>query len=176
MRARAFGAAAAIAALIVCSSCAAPAAAESAYTSLREGDCHAPPAEIASPYARRDLGVQQCPALPGWQLLLVSSDANTWVDVSNAGVAWSGERPIVYDLPIGLFPSVDTATNVEWRRNGRGELTAIILRLLAQDRELLTSQQSRLLVVRVTPRAACVLGRVATAAEAHTLADGDRAC
>jgi len=175
MRARALGAAAAIAALIVCSSCEARAA-DSAYTSLDESDCHAPAAEIASPYARRDLGVQQCPALPGWQLLLVSSDANTWVDVSNAGVAWSGERPIVYELPIGLFPGVDTATDVEWRRNGRGELTAIILRLLAQDRDLLTSQQSRLLVVRVTRSTACVLGRVATAAEAHALADGDRAC
>jgi hypothetical protein len=65
---------------------------------------------------------------------------------------------------------------VEWRRNGRGELTAIILRLLAQDRDALTSQQSRLLVVRVTRSATCVLGRVATAAEAHALADGDRAC
>lgn len=176
MRARVLGAGAAIAALIVCSSCEARAAADSTYTSLREGDCRAPSAEIGSPYKRRDLGVQQCPAFPGWQLLLVSSDANTWVDVSHAGVAWSGERPIVYELPIGLFPSVDTATDVEWRRNGRGELTAIILRLLAQDRELLTSQQSRLLVVRVTPNAACVLGRVETAAEAHALADGDRGC
>jgi hypothetical protein len=176
MRARALGAGAAIAALIVCSSCEARAAADSAYTSLREGDCHAPPTEIASPYARRDLGVQQCPAFPGWQLLLVSSDANTWVDVSHAGVAWSGERPIVYELPIGLFPGVDTATDVEWRRNGRGELTALILRLLAQDRDALTSQQSRLLVVRVTRSSACVLGRVPTAAEAHALADGDRAC
>jgi hypothetical protein len=175
MQARVRGGAALIAALIACPGCA-RAPAESAYTSLRETDCHAPPPEIALRYARRDLGVQQCPAFPGWRVLLVSSDANTWIDASSPGVTWSGERPIVYEQPIGLFPSVDTATDVEWRRNPRGELTAIIVRLLAQDRDVLTSQQSRLLVVRATPATACVIGRAATAAEAHALADSDRGC
>jgi hypothetical protein len=169
-------AAAVIAAAAACSGCATRAAADSVYTSLRENDCQAPPRDVAAPYEQRDLGVQQCPAQPGWQLLLVSSDASTWVDIRGANVAWSGERPIVYETPIGLFPSVDTATGVEWRRDGRGGLTAVIVRVLAQDRDALTTQQSRLFVVRVMPGGACLLDRVATAAEARALADGDRGC
>jgi hypothetical protein len=176
MHSRAHGATAAVAALIVCSGCNGRAASDSVYTSLRESDCHAPPQEIAAPYQRRDLGVQECPAFPEWRLLLVSSDANSWVDVSSPGVAWSGERAIVYEQPIGLFSGVDAGTDVEWRRTSRGELTAIIVRLLAQDREALTAQQSRRLVVRVTRTAACVIGRVATAADARALADSTRAC
>ena len=176
MHSRVYGAAAAVTALIVCSGCNAGAAPDSVYTSLREGDCHAPPQDIAAPYQRRDLGVQECPAFPEWRLLLVSSDANSWVDVSSPGVAWSGERAIVYEQPIGLFPGVDAGTDVEWRRTGRGELTAIIVRLLAQDREALTAQQSRMLVVRVTRTAACVIGRVPTAADARALADSTGTC
>jgi len=176
MRARLVCAAVAIAAAAACSSRDAPAAVDSVYTSLRESDCHAPPQEIAAPYEQRDLGVQQCPAPPGWQLLLVSSDANTWVDIRGANVMWSGERPIVYEMPIGNFPGVDTATSVEWRRDGKGMLTAVIVRVTAQDRETLTTQQARMYVVRVTPATACVIGRVATPVDARALADGNPGC
>ena len=176
MRARVRRAALVLASLVACSSCNARAAPDSVSTSLRMTDCTAPAPEIAAPYERRDLGVQQCPALSGWRLLLVSSDENTWVDVRGAGVEWSGERPIVYEMPIGLFPSIDTGTNVEWRRDGRGTLTAIIVRVAAQDREALTTQQSRMFVIRVAPTGACVIGRVATAADARLLADTNRGC
>lgn len=176
MRARVRRAALVLAPLVACSSCASRASPDSVYTSLGMSDCTAAAPEVAAPYARRDLGVQQCPALPGWRLLLVSSDENTWADVRGAGVEWSGERPIVYDMPIGLFPSIDTGTNVEWRRDPRGTLTAIIVRVAAQDRDALTAQQSRMFVVRVTPTGACVIGRVATAADARMLADSSRGC
>jgi len=175
MRACVVWAAAAIAAAVACSACEG-AAADSVYTSLRESDCHAPPPEVAASYEQHDLGVQQCPALPGWQLLLASSDANTWVDIRGANVAWSAERAIVYEMPIGLFPGVDTATSVEWRRDGRGTLTAVIVRVLAQDRDSLTTQQSRFFVARVTPTTICVIGRAADVAEARALADGTRGC
>ncbi len=168
-------AAAVVAAAAACPGCA-RATPDSVFTSLRETDCHAPPQEIAAPYRQRDLGVQQCPAPQGWQLLLVSSDANTWVDIRDAGLTWSGERPIVYEMPIGLFPSVDTAAGVEWRRDGRGGVRAVIVRVLAQDRDALTTQQSRMFVVRVTPGRACVLDRAATPAEARARADGDGGC
>lgn len=176
MRACVARTAAAVAVAAACSGCAARAIPDSVYTSLRENDCHPPPQQIAAPYTQRDLGVQQCPAPQGWQLLLVSSDANTWVEIRDADLTWSGERPIVYETPIGLFPSVDTATGVEWRRDGRGRLTAMIVRVLAQDRETLTTQQSRMFVVRVMPGGACLLDRAATTAEARALADGDRGC
>jgi hypothetical protein len=98
------------------------------------------------------------------------------VDIRGVNLAWSGERPIVYEMPIGNFPSVDTATSVEWRRDGTGMLTAVIVRVTAQDRETLTTQQSRMYVVRVTPATACVIGRVATPADARALADSDPGC
>ncbi len=169
-------AAAALAAALACSSCGAPAAPDSLATSLREADCHAPAPEVAAPYTRRDLGVQECPAASGWRLLLVSSDANSWLDVNGPGVTWSAERAVVYDEPIGLFPGLDTGATVEWRRNGSGDVTALIVPLVAQDKDALTTRQSRRLVVRVTGTTACVLGRVTTDADARSLADSARGC
>lgn len=162
--------------LIACSKSGPGAASDAIYTSLREADCSKPPPEIAAPYLERDLGVQQCPAPPSWRLLLVSSDANTWLDVRGPALEWSSERAIVYEMPIGLFPSVDTATDVEWRRNAAGAPTALIVRVQAQDRDTLTARQSRIFVVRLASGSACVIGRVMTIADARALADGDRGC
>jgi hypothetical protein len=165
-----------VVALLACTGCEAGASADSVFTSLRDAECAAPATAIAAPYAARDLGVQECPAPPGWRVLVVASDANTWVDLSGPGVTWSGERAIVYEMPIGLFPGVDDATPVEWRRNRRGEPTAAIVRVVAQDPVTLTTPQARLFVVRLTASGACVIGRVATGDEARGLADGSRQC
>jgi len=165
-----------VVALTAAWSCGTRAEADSTYTSIRPADCTAPPKEIAAPYAARDLGVQQCPAPSGWRLLLVASDTNTWIDLSGPGGTWSGERPIVYDSPIGNFPSVDASRDVEWRRDGRGRPIALIFRVTAQDRETLQTHRSILYVVRLQQDGACVMGRAATNEEARTLADSSTRC
>ena len=162
--------------LAITPACLRGAEADSVYTSIRSADCTTPPKEVAAPYAARDLGVQQCPAPDGWRLLLVSSDANTWIDLVGPGVTWSGERPIAYDSPIGNFPSVGGSPTVEWRRDRSGRLTALIFRVSAQDPETLNTGRSRLYVVRLQTSAACVIGRAATNEEARKLADGASGC
>jgi hypothetical protein len=157
-------------------SCGAPPAVASEYTSIRPDDCAAPPREVAEAYAARGLEVQQCPAPDTWQLLLVSSDANTWIDLATSGLTWSGERPTVYESPLGNFPSVDTSPGIEWRRNSRGQLTALIYRVTAQDPETLETNRSMFYVVRLRPDAACVIGRAVSGEEARTVADSSTGC
>jgi hypothetical protein len=150
--------------------------AESVLTSIRREDCAQPAADVAAAFNAKDLGVQECRALPGWRLLLVASDANTWLELRGPGVTWSAEQAIVYESPIGLFPSVDGAGVVEWRRPPNGEPTALIFRVTAQDRENPTAHRSQLFVARIESSRACLLGRVATNEEARALADSGTAC
>ena len=168
------------AAIVVClavaAGCGPRAEPESIYTSIRSADCKPPAKDVAAPYAARDLGVQQCPAPDGWRLLLVSSDANTWIDLAGPGVTWSGERPIAYDSPIGNFPSIGGSPTVEWRRDASGRLMSLIFRVSAQDPETLKTQRSRLFVIRLQHDGACVIGRAATNEEARKLADGGSGC
>jgi hypothetical protein len=145
-------------------------------TSISPADCTAPAEEIAERYEQRDLGVQQCPAPDDWRLFLVSSNENTWVDLIGPGVTWSAERPIVYESPIGNFPSVGVPPTVEWRRDSSGRVAAIILGVTAQNRETFETDRSAFYVVRLQPAAVCVIGRPATAEEARTLADSPKGC
>ena len=149
---------------------------ESVLTSIRPGDCTAPSKEITAPYAQRNLGVQQCPAPDDWRLLLVSSDENTWIDLTGPGVTWSGERPIVYESPIGNFPSVGVPPTVEWRRDGRGRLAAMIVGVTAQNRETFKTDRSAFYVVRLQANTACVIGRAASPEEARLMADSPKDC
>ena len=163
------------AALAAAWSCGAPAETGSVFTSIRTSDCTAPSAADAAAYAARDLGVQQCPAPNGWRLLLVSSDANSWIDLTGPRLTWSGEKPIVYESPIGNFPSVDDSP-IEWRRDDRGQFRSLIFRVSAQDPETLETRRSMVFVLRLQQDAACVIGRVATDGEARTLADSGKGC
>ena len=157
--------------------CASPALApQSTHTSIRTEDCAAPPDAVAAPFAAKDLGVQQCPAPTGWGLLLVASDANTWLELRAPSFAWSSERAVVYESPVGLFPTIGGDDTIEWRGAGAGELTALIFRVTAQDPENPGAHRSMLFVTRIEPDRACLLGRVATPAEARALADSSRRC
>ena len=157
--------------------CASPAPApQSAHTSIRTEDCAAPPDAVAAPFASKDLGVQQCPAPAGWGLLLVASDANTWIELRAPSFTWSSERAVVYESPVGLFPSIGEDDTVEWRGPRPGELAALIFRVTAQDPENPAAHRSMLFVTRIEPDRACLLGRVATPAEARALADSSRRC
>jgi hypothetical protein len=145
-------------------------------TRIGEKDCVQPSPEIAAAYTARDLGVQQCHAPHDWRLLLVSSDANTWIDINGPGLTWSSERPIVYESPIGNFPSVDSSPPVEWRIDDRGRPVAVMFRVTAQDSKNPEAHLSRFYVVRLAEGAGCVVGRVATVEEARTLAESSPSC
>lgn len=149
--------------------------AESTYTSIEPAQCSAPEAAIESAFKERDLGVQRCPAPGDWMLLLVSSDANSWIELRRDAVIWSAEEPIVYQSPIGNFPGVTRSIPLEWRSGSTG-VRALILPIVAQDPKDGISRITRLFVVRLEPNPPCLLARVETQEEARRIADSDVAC
>jgi hypothetical protein len=151
-------------------------AADSIYTSIGRADCRPPPAELLQTFSEKDLGVQECPAPENWRLLFVSSHANSWLDLRRPDFDWSSEHPIVYERPIGLFPNVGGDSVVEWRRDAQGRPNALIFRVVAQDPVNPAQRVSRLFVVRLKEKGACVIGRVTTNKAARTLADSPRMC
>lgn len=151
------------------------AAATAIHTSIRRADCAPPPPEIVAEFREGDLGVQQCPAPDGWRLLFVASHANSWLELRRDDFRWSSEEAVVYDRPIGLFPNVGGSPVVEWRRNARGTVDALIFRVTAQDPGNPVKHVSRLFVVRLGG-GPCVIGRVITNEAARRLADGPTTC
>ena len=136
-----------------------------------------PPGEIATRFADAGVSGQQCPGIQGWQVFVVSSDANAWLELHAAGRSWSFEEPIVYEQPIGLFPSVDGDTALEWRVDARRGPTAVIARVGAQNRDDAESRLARFFVIRLDgTRNACVVGREETMDAARATADGDTTC
>ena len=148
----------------------------SLYTSVLPSDCRAPSQTVAAQFKARGVSAQECPAIAGWRVFVVASDANSWLELRSDEVEWSSETALVYDSPIGLFPSAGASRNIEWRRLRNGKPTALIFRVGAQDSSNTGKRVSRLFVVRLEAARACLIGRVRTNEEAHALADGPRGC
>ncbi len=148
---------------------------ESTYTSIDPAQCSAPDSVIENAFKERDLGVQRCPAPGDWMLLLVSSDANSWIELRRDTVTWSAEESIVYQSPIGNFPGVTRSIPLEWRSGSAG-VRALILPIAAQDPKDGISRITRLFVVRLGPNPPCVLARVEIQEQARRIADSDAAC
>jgi hypothetical protein len=151
-------------------------ASQSVYTSVRARDCQAPSRDAAAAFKARGVTAQRCPGIGGWRVFVVASDANSWLELRSEKVEWSSETAVVYDSPIGLFPSAGASPRIEWRRPPQGTPTALIFRVSAQDPTDTAKRVSRLFVVRLEPARACVIGRVATNDEARALADGPTGC
>jgi hypothetical protein len=146
-------------------------------TSIRKADCVAPPVDIAKRFDAEGVSGQQCPGIQGWQVFVVSSDANAWLELHAAGRSWSFEEPIVYEEPIGLFPNVDGDTDLEWRVDSRRGPVAVIVTIGAQHADETDRRVSRYFVIRLDgTRNACVIGREATIDAARSIADGETPC
>ncbi|UEM19031.1 hypothetical protein JL100_018260 [Skermanella mucosa] len=144
----------------------------SEYTSVAAGGCRQPPPETTEIYQALDLGVELCATRQGIDLLLVSSDRSSWLDVARGGRIWTTEDAVVYDAPVGDFPNLG-ADQVEWRLFPGGRPGALIFRVAGQSED---ARRTRLYVVRLEEDAACLLGRAVTNEEARALADGPRTC
>lgn len=145
-------------------------------TSIRESDCTAAPADVSQPFEAKDLGVQQCEGPPGWRVLVVSSDANSWIELRSAASSWSSEDSVVYENPIGLFPGVDSESPLEWRVAAHGGPTALLFRVLAQDPRDAETRLMRVFVARIEDGRVCLIGREASIDAARARADGDASC
>jgi hypothetical protein len=148
----------------------------SVMTSLRGTDCGAPSPEIKARFDQKDLGVEGCAGAEPWQVLVVSADANSWIELRSPTTSWSAEHPIVYETPIGLFPGIDDASPLEWRSAGGGGLTALLFTVSAQDPADAETRISRVFVARIEDGGICIIGRERTLDEARALADSDASC
>jgi hypothetical protein len=155
----------------------------SVYTSIARDSCSPPPEGVARTYSDRGLGVEECEGRGGYRLYLVSSDANSWVDLGRDGHILSLEEDVVYRNPVGLFPNVGGSERVEWRLDRAGAVRALVFRVTAQDPELRelreprgAATRSRLFVVRLSPAGGCLLGSVASNDQARALADAPGGC
>ena len=150
-------------------------AGHSVYTSIRQGDCKAPTDALAKTYAARGLTVEECQGAAEYRVFLVSSDANSWLDVRWDHTVLSLEEDIVYRNKFGLFPNVGGSDRLEWRFDDSAHRVALIVRVVAQSPQLTDahggSNLSRLFVVRLQPSGGCLLGVVETNEAARALAD-----
>lgn len=140
-------------------------------TSLAENACRPATAAIAAPYARRDLGVERCPAPRGFRLLLVSSDANSWVDLRYGQWSWSGEQAVVYRDGAGMFAGV--TGSVGWMRAAAGGWQGLILTVASRDVDY--ARQLAYLALRTT-QAPCLLGVFASRSAAQQALASQQAC
>jgi hypothetical protein len=146
-------------------------------TSIRESDCAEAPGDVRQQFEAKDLGVQQCDGALGWRVLVVSSDENSWIELRSAAAAWSSEASVVYENRIGLFPSVDSESPLEWRVDSRRGPTALLFRVTAQDPADAETRLSRVFVSRIEEDGRiCVIGREPSIDEARAVADSDRSC
>lgn len=102
-------------------------------TSLAEWACRPPEAAIAAMYAQRDLGVVRCPAPAGFTLLLVSSNANSWIDLRRSKSVWSSEDAVVYRQGAGMFPNV--TGRVVWLRGTSGDWRGLVFSIASRDED-----------------------------------------
>ncbi len=173
---RAANAGTALTGLVLMATLACSTPATSVTTSIREGDCAAPPPDIQARFEQKDLGVERCPGAEAWQVLVVSSDANSWVELRSPTTSWSAEHPIVYEMPIGLFPGVSNESPLEWRSDRRG-LHALLFTVTAQAREDAETRVSRVFVARFAEDGQiCIVGREPTQDAARALADSEASC
>ncbi len=150
------------------------------YTSIAPVACRPAPPSLAEGYGSRGLAIEECEGAGVYRVFLVSSHANSWLDLVWNGRLFSLEHDILYRQPSGLFPQVEASDPIEWRLDALGRARALILHVSAQepmDQESPgRTPLSRLFVVRLYPRAACLLDAVATITEARALADGPGDC
>jgi hypothetical protein len=144
-------------------------------TSIAEADCREPAADLKARFDEKELGVQQCAGAYGWDVLVVSSDAHSWIELRSAATTWSSEVPVVYDMPIGLFPGVQADAPLEWRSEG-DDLRALLFTVSAQAPTDAESRVRQVYIVRFGEPGPCVIGRTMTIDEARALADGDMPC
>lgn len=140
-------------------------------TSLADNACRPAPTAIAAQYARRDLGVERCPAPRGFRLLLVSSDANSWVDLRYGRWSWSGEQAVVYRAGAGLFAGVTGP--VTWMRAVPGGWQGLVLTVASWDVDY--ARQLAYLALRTTHEP-CLLGVFASRSAAQQALGSQQAC
>lgn len=93
--------------------------------------CRRASSGYASVLPGRGLGVVHCPAPKGFTLLLVSSDAHSWIDLIHGKATWSSEKAVVYRPNPGMFPNV--VGHITWLKKKDNGVMGIVFSVASQD-------------------------------------------
>lgn len=140
-------------------------------TSLAERACRRPAPAVVALYASRDLGVVQCPAPAGFTLLLVSSDANSWIELKHGKSVWSSEEAVVYRKGAGAFPNV--TGNLIWLRAPSRTWRGLVFTVASRDEN--EARQLVYFAVKTTERT-CLAGVFSSRNEAEQALQTNGAC
>lgn len=147
-------------------------------TSIKDNDCK----KISSRELIKLFGndnVFECPSPKGWRLFkeLDRDEARSWINLSHGGSVWTTIDFIWGDekYEFGLFPNID-GTQVEWRTSERGEPTALIFRVIAQNPNKQTANISRWYALRLLNNIPSFCGIVNTIEEARVLIENESSC
>lgn len=148
---------------------------ESLYTSIKSGDCQKPSASIIAFYESRGLTAEECKAVGGWRLFVVSSDARSWLELARERTLWSSEEQVVTRNEFGNFPNIGSE-KVEWQMTKTHSPTSLIFRIAAQDPANIDKSLSRLFVIGIRNNTPNLCGVVKTNKEARALAEDISSC
>lgn len=123
-------------------------------------------------YAAKDLGAVLCPSPPGVDLWLVSSDANSWLDIGMGNKLWSSEEVVVYRPGAGMFPNV--TGRVVWLRDTAGNWQGLVFGVVAQDEE--GREHFSYVGVNIDGGRVCAVGIFASQSEAELSLRAGRSC
>lgn len=162
---------------LLCISGASSAAPTSMFSKINTGACKKVPPKVAAVYDGLGLGAEECAAPGGWRMFLVSSDANSWLEIAHGKSLWTTEPNVVYENGFGQFPNLGGAV-VEWRLAAKDSPAALIFRVSAQDPQRLDkgATLSRLFVVAIVNNQPRFCGVVKTNEEARRLAGNSAQC
>lgn len=144
-------------------------------TSLSQKACRQATTVVRESYAARGLDVVRCPAPQGITLLLVSSQAHSWIDLIVGKTTWSSEQAVVYRPNPGMFPNV--IGHITWLKGNNNKITGFVFSVASQDenyRKVLTHFGVRALM---TERLICTFLHRSDAIQfAQTMPSDDTSC
>jgi hypothetical protein len=102
-------------------------------TPVRERQCRNPPEIEGRYYNQQGLGALRCPAPPGYEILLVSSPTQQWLDISGPTHTWSSERLIRQQKLPGGAPRMGGP--VSWLAQSPERWQGLVFLLYSQDEQ-----------------------------------------
>ena len=118
----------------------------------------------------RDWSVSKCPGYKAYQLYFYYADARDWLVIKKAGKVVIDLQNDIWNQDSGHFPEVPGP--VEWRLKGK-LVNAIIFRAIYSNGP---KKKSKLFVVRLKGKKACLLGTTTSNKRARKMADSRKTC
>ena len=139
----------------------------SAYTSLKE--CKVIESSANDPKAEIDYFSEECPGKANYRIFHEGGDSRSWIVIKKGNsVVINLQNEVMQNAPGNNFRNVSGKV-AEWRYKGSTPI-AFIFRIAGNE------EKSKLFVVRLGTKKACVIGVTTSNVEARKIADSQKMC